>query len=142
MLYRIGNIDFLNAPKGFPWKAIVYFAHNNPALISEIKKGILKNDSLWNAGFTKEGVSSGIHHIKLEEIRFRDSHPYGLKWTKKDCRTLLRKLQLELIKIEVFNSKHLGRDTFIYFDEIANAMHCFLIGKKNKRTSLTEYLDP
>lgn len=141
MLTKIENLDFKNAPKGFPWKAIVYFARNNPAIVTEIKKGILKNDSLWNAGFTKEGVSSGIHHINLEEIRFRASHPHGLKWTKKECITLFKKLQLELIKMEAFNSKHPARDAFINFDEIADTMHCFLIGEKNKLNGLTEYED-
>lgn len=141
MLNKIENLDFKNAPKGFPWKAIVYFSRNNRSIVTEIKKGILKNNSLWNAGFTKQGVSSGIHHIKLEEIRFRASHPYGLKWTKKECITLFKKLQLQLIKIETYNSKHPGRDVIINFDGVAEAMHYFLIGEKNKIVDLPEYLD-
>jgi len=127
---QIESLDFKNLSKEYSWKNVVYFAKNNPKLLRKIKQGILKNPALWNSGFKGTSISSGIHHINLEEIRYRDSHPNGLKWSKSECVVLYDKLKMELSKVEQYFAKYPNRDAFINFSPVLEEMFLFLNGQE------------
>lgn len=140
IIKNMEDLDFKNAPKHYPWKTIVYFSKKDRLLLQRIKKGIIANYALWNGGFTKEGLSSGTHHINLEELRYRAAYPNGLKWTKAECGVLFRKLEISLSKIEKYVLKYKDRDPLFNFSPVLEEMQLFLNGQEGKLCTITNYI--
>lgn len=131
---RLVDFDSINNER--IWKIFLFFAARNPSLISKMKKGIISNKNLWDAGFTKSNtLSSSNNYIRLKELSKNRNRKSGIKWTKNECKIIFQKMVVELEKIENFRTKRDERSFLFILEEMGS----FLISEKEKLKSNLNY---
>jgi hypothetical protein len=118
------------------WHVLLYYSKNNKILVDLIKKSIITNKSLWNSGFTQDGLSSGYFHIKLSTLVKNKNHQNGIIWTKSEVIEIFKRLVIEILKIENWLKKDRGSNKNFSF--ILEEMMFFLNAEKTKIKEISE----
>jgi len=125
---ELRKVDDLNSGNERIWRIILYFATDDPALVSKIKSAILRNPRLWDAGFTEQGVGGTNNYISLYQL--------GLTWDEEELILLYEKLKTTLGKVEGWLAKY---DHFSDFKAILEEMRLFLSSEKGRLDQVEDY---
>jgi hypothetical protein len=131
----INALNFRGIKNERVWKVLIYFAENNSKTIQKIKKAILNNDKLWDAGFTDNGLSSKNSRIDISKLKKTKDRTNGIVWNKSEAETIFEKLNIEFFKIENFLIKRHEHN----FKIILQEMLSFLESEKNNLKHLPKY---
>jgi len=104
------------------WRVVLYFIKGDNIILCRIKDAILQSESLWDAGFTKNGGVSRGDFIKLHFLRITEKYP-GINWETEEVLTIYNVLLKVLKKINEFQAKHSDRE---FFNDILEEMLAFL----------------
>lgn len=122
---ELESLDFKKVKNVRFWRVVLFFIKGNNEIVLKIKDSILKSDSLWNAGFTKKGVSRG-DFIALHLLRTSENYD-GIEWNTKEVMVVYNALLKVLKKINNFLAERSERD---YFGDILEEMLTFLRDEK------------
>jgi len=118
------------------WHVILYFANNDKILHGNIKKAIIKNESLWYTGISGYSVSYGrTNFIILQNLRKNNHRENGLTFTKNEAIKIFDKLQVALNDIKRVKQKM----DDINFESILEEMYQFVFDEENKINQLDNY---
>ena len=117
------------------WRLLLYFANDDKALINKIRTGIVSSKSLWDAGFTERGLSSGNPFIRLSSLMVSRNHPRGIIWSKKEAEKIYQRLKETLGKIEEWLERRDNHNFMVILQE----MELFLVSSENKLRSVEDY---
>jgi len=127
------HMDYYNVKNVRLWNLFVIFSEGDKNILKFIKKGIIQNNELWNAGILASGsIYMGHEFIMLHSLK---NDKFNL-WTKSEVLIIYNKMVAELIKIEDIISKKGRRNNFDY---ILQEMIYFLSEEKNKLHGEKDY---
>lgn len=104
------------------WRVVLYFTKDDNNILGRIKDAILKSESLWDAGFTKNGGVSRGDFIKIHFLRGTQKYP-GISWNQDEVMIIYNALLKVLEKINEFLAKRSDRE---FFNDILEEMLAFL----------------
>lgn len=133
ILKKLNNIDFNMIQNGRVWRVIAYFSKDENKIVNKVKASILKNKNLFNAGFTDQGLSSGINFIEISQLT-DPGNLLAISWEKNEAIQIFNRINSELIKIEKWLAKRENDFKFILHE-----MLLFLDYERSKVENIESY---
>lgn len=125
MIYEeLKSFDFQKVESSAFWRVAVYFTKDDLEILEKIKSAILKNKSLWDAGFLKESGFSYTRRdfISLHYLRKIDEFP-GLRWNEEEVLSLYEVLIPVFERIKGAIEKKIDLE---FFNNVLEEMVLFL----------------
>jgi hypothetical protein len=135
-IYNVLNeLDFHSVNNARSWRVFLYYTKDDSDLLDRLKKAILENKSLWDAGFIEKGLTHK-DFISIHDLRKNNDGYPGLVWSDSEILVIYGRLKEVFQKIENYLKNHGDRE---FFSDVLQEMVSFLKDESDRLAKVTGY---